>query len=81
MPVIIVCMYMYRVLAFSGVLWLTSPFSILKSPVIYYPNDTEIADIRIAQGVMISLNSLEYTLSFSLSLWYVTVLCIKGMKE
>ena len=42
-------------------------FSIEKLPVSYYPDDTEKADIRIvrtaAQGLMISLHSLEYTLS------------------
>ena len=46
-------------------------FSIEKLTISYYPNDTEKADIRIvrtvAQGVMISLNSLEYTFSLSLA--------------
>ena len=63
MPVIILCMCMYYVLPFTSVLWLTSPFLIKKLPLSCYPNDTKKAEMRIvqapAQGVMISLNSLE----------------------
>ena len=81
MPVIIICVYMYHVLPLTSVLWLISPFSIEKLSVSYYPDDTEKADMRIvqaaAQGLMISLYSLEYTLSLSLS----NDMCVKCYTE